>query len=277
MIRVDAHHHVWRVARGDYGWLTPASRIYRDYTLDDLRPLLGDISATVLVQAAPTEAETNFLLTVARNSHGLVRGVVGWTDLAAPDAPARIARMAGVPALKGLRPMLQDIADTDWILHSEVQPALTAMTACGLRFDALIQPRHLPGLLTLAARHPGLPIVIDHAAKPAIAQGVFEPWASDIARVARETEVLCKLSGLVTEAATNWRADDLRRTVDHLLSCFGPARLMWGSDWPMVEVASGYAGWRAATDDLLRGLDAAARDAILGATAWYFYGLGDAA
>ncbi len=274
MMQVDSHHHVWRVARGDYHWLTPDLPIHRDYTLDDLRPLLGDITATVLVQAAPTEAETAFMLAVARDSRGLVRGVVGWTDLAAPDAAARVAALAKAPELKGLRPMLQDIADTDWILRPAVQPALAEMTRCGLRFDALIQPRHLPALLALAERHPRLPIVIDHAAKPAIAHGAFEPWASDIARVARETDAFCKLSGLVTEAAPDWRDDDLRRTVDHLIVCFGPTRLMWGSDWPVVELGGGCLRWRAASLHLLAGLDAAARDAILGGTASSFYNLG---
>jgi L-fuconolactonase len=277
MIRVDAHHHVWRIARGDYDWLTPDLPIHRDYALDDLRPLLGDITATVLIQAAPTEAETDFMLTVARHSHNLVRGVVGWTDLAAPDAVARVTAMATSPLLKGLRPMLQDIADTDWILRPEVQPALIAMTQCGLRFDALIQPRHLPMLLSLVRRHPHLPIVIDHAAKPAIARGAFDTWADDLARAARETDVFCKVSGLVTEAAPQWHDDDLRRYVDHLIACFGPSRLMWGSDWPVVELAGGYARWRTATDHLLASLDAAARDAILGGTACAFYGLGSAA
>jgi L-fuconolactonase len=277
MIRVDSHHHVWRVARGDYGWLTPDLPIYRDCMLDDLRPLLGEITATVLVQAAPTEAETAFMLTVARDSRGVVRGVVGWTDLAAPNAAARVADLARAPELKGLRPMLQDIADTDWILRPAVQPALVAMTQCGLRFDALIKPHHLPNLLSLAARHPRLPIVIDHAAKPAIAYGAFDPWADDIARVARETGAYCKLSGLVSEAVPHWQHDDLRRTTDHLIACFGPARLMWGSDWPVVELAGGYTRWRAATDHLLAGLDVPGRDAILGGTACIFYGLGEAA
>ena len=277
MICVDAHHHVWRLARGDYRWLTPDLPIHRDYTLDDLRPLLGDIIATVLVQAAPTEAETDFMLTVARQSHNLVRGVVGWTDLAAPDAPARVARLAQSPLLKGLRPMLQDIADTDWILRPVVQPALIAMTRHGLQFDALIQPRHLTTLLALAQRHPHLPIVIDHAAKPAIAHGAFDTWAADIARVARETNAFCKLSGLVTEAAPQWHHDDLRRYVDHLIACFGPPRLMWGSDWPVVELAGGYARWRTATGHLLADLDVASRDAILGGTACTFYDLGNSA
>ncbi len=269
---VDAHHHVWQVARGDYGWLTPDLPICRDYDLDDLRPLLDGIAATVLVQAAPTEAETAFLLESARASGGLVRGVVGWTDLGAPDAPDRVAALAGDVLLKGLRPMLQDIADTNWILRDHVQPTLQTMVASGLRFDALIQPRHLPAMLTLCARHPDLPVVIDHAAKPDIAKGRFEPWASDIARVARETAAACKLSGLVTEAVRDWRVDDLSRYVDHLLEVFGPARLIWGSDWPVVELAGGYARWRSATVALLDGLSQQQRAAVLGKTAAAFYG-----
>jgi L-fuconolactonase len=273
MIRVDAHHHVWDLARGDYGWLTPDLAIHRDYRLADLRPLLGDITATVLVQAAPTEAETTFLLDVAAGSDNLVRGVVGWADLAAPDAPARIAALSRNAALRGLRPMLQDIADTDWILRSNVRPALRAMAQHGLRFDALVQPRHLPIMLELAASHPNLSIVIDHGAKPAIAQGSFQPWADDIARVAGDTQVFCKLSGLVTEAASDWRVDDLRRYADHLIACFGPRRLMWGSDWPVVGLGGGYAAWRAASQALLKGLDEASCAAILGGTACTFYSL----
>ena len=255
MIRIDAHHHVWRVDRGDYGWLTPDLPICRDYGLADLRPLLGEITATVLVQAAPTETETAFLLDTARGSGGLVRGVVGWTDLAAPDAPGRIAAMAADPLLLGLRPMLQDIAETGWILRAEVQPALQAMAAAGLRFDALVQPRHLPLLPDVCARHPALRVVIDHGAKPAIAAGRFQPWADAIARVARETAAACKLSGLVTEAAPGWKAADLRPYVDHLLACFGPDRLMWGSDWPVVNLAGGYTRWRDAALELLGATD----------------------
>ena len=277
MIRIDAHHHVWVVARGDYGWLTPDLAIYRDYVLVDLRPLLDDITATVLVQAAPSEAETTFLLRVARESQGLVRGVVGWTDLSDPRAEARVAVLARERALLGLRPMLQDIADTQWILRPDVQPALRAMAEFGLRFDALVQPRHLNALMTLAAWHPRLRIVIDHIAKPAIAQGAWQPWADAIALVAKETDTFCKLSGLVTEAGVSWQDDDLRRYVDHVVECFGPARVMWGSDWPVVDLAGGYARWRAVSLRLLAGLDNTARDVILGGTAAAFYGLDGAA
>lgn len=273
MIRVDAHHHVWRIGRGDYGWLTPDLPIHRDYRLADLRPLLGDITATVLVQAAPTEAETAYLLNVARNAGGLVRGVVGWENLAARGAPDRIAALAADPLLSGLRPMLQDVTDTAWILRPEVQPALAAMVQTGLRFDALVQPRHLPVLPALAARHPDLPMVIDHGAKPAIASGAFQPWADDLALVARDTPFFCKLSGLVTEASPDWQPDDLRRYADHLLTCFGPQRLMWGSDWPVVNLAGGYARWREAALALINHLSEAEQNAVLGGTAAAFYGL----
>jgi L-fuconolactonase len=273
MIQVDAHHHVWRVSRGDYAWLTPDVPIYRDYTLDDLRPLLGDITATVLVQAAPTEAETAFMLDVARNSSGLVRGVVGWTDFYRNDAPERIAAMAAVPLLKGLRPMLQDIAETDWILREQVQPAIQAVIDAGLRFDALVQPRHLPVVAKLCAGHPSLRLVIDHGAKPRIANRDWQPWADDISRVAHDTRVLCKLSGLVTEAGPEWRIDDLRRYVDHLLVCFGPDRLMWGSDWPVVNLGGGHTRWREASLALISKLTADEQNAILGGTALKFYDL----
>lgn len=273
MISVDAHHHVWQIARGDYRWLTPDLPIYRDYTLDDLRPLLGDITATVLVQAADTAAETEFLLGIARQSGGLVRGVVGWTDLAHPDAPHRIAALASDLLLKGLRPMLQDIADTDWVLCPEVQPGLKSLVAAGLRFDALVQPRHLPALLQLYSRHPNLQLVIDHGAKPDIAGGTWQPWANDIARLARETPARCKLSGLATEAGRDWNVDDLRRYTGHLIESFGPDRLMWGSDWPVVDLAGGYARWREASKALLSGISELDCATIFGGTALNFYGL----
>jgi L-fuconolactonase len=270
MIRVDAHHHVWTMARGDYRWMSPELPIARDYGLDDLRPLLGDVTATVLVQAADTEAETAFMLEVARGSAGLVRGVVGWTDLASSRASTRIAELAGEPMLKGLRPMLQDIEDTEWILLPAVQPALAAMARHGLRFDALLKPRHLPLMAELARRHPDLAVVIDHAAKPDIANQSFKPWANHMTRLARETSWCCKVSGLVTEAKADWQIDDLRPYVDHLLETFGPDRLMWGSDWPVVTLASNYRRWHDTAATLL---PADTHDAVFGGTAQRFYGL----
>jgi L-fuconolactonase len=199
---IDAHFHSWLLSRGDYGWLTPAlPAIYRDVSIADWQAQASahNVKAGVLVQAAPTEAETQWLLAQAQQ-HPAVLGVVGWVDLLAPDAPARIRALATNPKLKGLRPMLQDITDPDWILQAALAPALQTMSDLGLVLDALIKPLHLPRLLTLAARYPALKLVIDHAAKPDIAAGQWEPWASDLARVGEQTGAVCKISGLLTEA-----------------------------------------------------------------------------
>jgi L-fuconolactonase len=277
-LHIDAHQHYWSLAHHDYGWLedTPALRpIYRDFGPADLAPLLdgAGVDATVLVQAAPSEAETWRLLALAAQPGSRVRAVVGWTDLAAPDAPARIRRLAQETLLKGLRPMLQDIAEPDWILGPALRPAIQAMTDAGLRLDLLVKPHQLEAALAFARAHPMLPMVIDHAAKPDIAGGAFQPWASWIARFAAETSVHCKLSGLATEAGPGWDVHRLQPWVEHLLRHFGPARLMWGSDWPVLNLAGGYLQWHAVSDQLLAALSAADRACIQGANAAEFYGI----
>ena len=276
--RVDAHHHVWRLGRGDYGWLTPAlAPIYRDFALDDLRPLLREagIGATVLVQAAPTEAETRFLLATANASDGLVRGVVGWVDCASPDAVARLSRLARDPLLKSVRPMLQDIPDPDWIVRADVQPALEALPHLGLRFDALVVPAQLPALLRMLDAIPISPwssITAPSRRSPAASTS---HGPAKCRRWRGNPNVHCKLSGLVTEAGADWSVASLSRYVDHMLACFGPMRLIWGSDWPVVDLAGGYHRWVAATDALLAGLSGADREAIRGGNARRFYGLAD--
>lgn len=279
MMRVDAHHHVWRLDRGDYGWLRPTrilAPICRDFGLDELRPALAaaGIGATVLVQAAPTVAETRFLLDVASASQGLVRGVVGWVDLAAGDATAILAELASNPLLKGIRPMLQDLDDPSWILRPQVQPALSAMVALGLRFDALIKPRELRPMLSMLERHPELAVAIDHCAKPDIAAGAWQTWADDLAAIASNSTASCKLSGLVTEAGDSWTVASIGRYFDHVLECFGSERVLWGSDWPVVTLAASYDAWSAATDTLLGVLPEKDRDAIRGGNAQRFYALG---
>ncbi len=275
-MRIDAHQHFWRVARGDYGWLTAdLGPIHRDFDLPDLAPLLAasGISGTVLVQAAPTEAETRFLLRLAAESAGVIGGVVGWVDFEAADVRERLERLAGNPLLCGVRPMIQDIADTDWMLDRRLDGAFRAIIDLDLRFDALVQPRHLVNLRRLLDRHPDLRTVVDHGAKPGIASGAREPWAADIRALARETAAWCKLSGLATEAKPDWTTADLEPYAAHLLDCFGPHRLIWGSDWPVLNLAGGYERWWSATTALLRGLLPAERDAILGGNAERFYGL----
>ena len=274
---VDAHHHVWSLARGDYGWLTPdLAPIYRDFTLADIAPLAdaAGITASVLVQAAPTVAETRYLLDIADVSGGRVGGVVGWVDLAASDAVATLESFASNRLFKSVRPMLQDLPEVDWILRPEVQAALSRLPALGIRFDALVKPAQLPALLKMLERNPDLDVVIDHGAKPDIARGAWEPWASLLRAAALHPRVHCKLSGVVTEAGSQWTVDTLRPYVDHLVECFGAHRMLWGSDWPVVELGGGYARWRSATGFLLAPLDATERDAILGDNARRFYGLG---
>ncbi len=278
MVRVDAHHHVWQIARGDYGWLKPVPKlaaIHRDFGIEDLKPLLAPhgIDSTVLVQAAPTVAETRYLLDIARANRGLVRGVVGWVDLAAADAIATLETLATDPLLKGIRPMLQDLPDSAWIARPAVQQALAALPGLELRFDALVTSRELKPLLDTLNRHPDLAVVIDHCAKPAIAAGAWQPWAGDLAAIARDTRACCKLSGLVTEAGAAWSTDSLRRYVDHVLDAFGSERVIWGSDWPVVTLAAPYSRWVEATDRLLAGLSCAERADILGGNARRFYGL----
>jgi len=276
--RIDAHHHVWRLARGDYGWLQPTAAlapIYRDFGLEELRPLLAasEIEATVLVQAAPTVAETRFLLEVAHASTGLVQGVVGWVDLDAANAAETLSALASDPLLKSVRPMLQDLADPEWILRPRVQHSLTVLEQLGLRFDALVKPRELKSLLTALERHPELAVVVDHCAKPDIQHETWQPWADDLAAIARSTGTHVKLSGLVTEAGRGWSVDALRRYVDHVLECFGPQRVLWGSDWPVLTLAASYAEWSAGTEVLLATLSPTDASAVRGANAQRFYDL----
>jgi len=272
-MRIDAHHHLWTLARGDYDWLTPKLEpIYRDFTLADLAPHLaaGHIDGTILVQAAATEAETLFMLEIAAGAE-IVRGVVGWIDFDAADAEARIEAMAAHDLLVGLRPMVQDIGDDDWLLRPALAPLLTAMARHRLVFDALVLPRHLPRLLPVVDRHPDLQFVLDHFGKPMLSTGEIDVWRCDIALLAERDNIVCKLSGLITEARPDWRIDDLRGAVDHALSCFGPQRMLWGSDWPVVDLAGGYARWLAAAETLLADLSPDERADVFGRTAARIY------
>lgn len=272
-MRIDAHQHYWKIARGDYDWMgPPVAPIIRDYLPADLQPHLkaAGIEKTVLVQAAATLAETEFMLELAEGEAS-IGGVVGWIDLDAPDAPAVLKRLAGHQKFRGIRPMLQDIDDTFFILAEHRVAVLEALPSLGLTFDALVQPRHLPVVAALADRLPELKIVVDHGAKPFIAKGITQPWAYDMAALAKRPNVVAKISGLLTEAGTDRSAVALKPYVDTLLSAFGPERLMFGSDWPVVELAATYGDWWRIANELTAGLSEAGREAIFGGTAARFY------
>lgn len=272
---IDAHQHFWQLARGDYAWLTPELEVlYRDFGPDDLAPLYAEagISRSVLVQAAPTLAETRHLLDLAART-SFVGGVVGWIDMTAADASAQLETLARDSALLGIRPMIQDEPDPDWMLAESWKPVLESLVRLDLSFDALVRPVHLPRLRRLLAHHPELRVVVDHGAKPDIASGAFAPWAEEMAALAAETSASCKLSGLVTEAGGDWSEARLRPYVEHLLEHFGPHRLMWGSDWPVVELAGGFEDWRRMSLGWLARLSEGDREAILGDNAARFYRL----
>jgi len=271
---IDAHCHFWCLNQNDCTWPPPElAAIHRDFLPDDWRreaQAVG-IDTAIAVQSQPSGRDTEWLLQLARGD-ARIAGVVGWVDLARRDAPECIAALALDPKLRGLRPMLQDLPEDDWILQPAVTPAIEAMVAHALCFDALVHPRHLPHLLCFAERHPALRIVIDHAAKPDIAGGTLEPWHAQIAALAEFPNVACKLSGLVTEAGNAWRPDDLRPYVGHLLATFGPRRLLWGSDWPVVNLAADYARWFDVAD-ALAGLADDDRAALFGKNAARVYGI----
>jgi L-fuconolactonase len=276
-MRIDAHQHFWRLDRGDYAWLSPGlTPLYRDYLPSDLAPHLdtAGVGATILVQAASTEAETRFLLEIAKSTP-FVAGVVGWVDMEAPDVAERLATLVkdGDGFLKGIRPMIQDIADPSWIVSPRLDRAFAALEALDLRFDALVRPVHLEPLLRRLEQQPDLKVVLDHAAKPAIAAGAELDWSVRLASIASRTTARCKLSGLLTEARHGAGLGELAPFVEQVIGAFGPARVMWGSDWPVLNLVSDYATWHAMSERLLGGLTARERALIFGGVAAEFYGV----
>ncbi|MCC8538015.1 amidohydrolase [Xanthomonas axonopodis pv. poinsettiicola] len=277
MNRVDAHLHFWHLARGDYHWLTPGlAPLYRDFAPHDVSQALdaAGVASVVVVQAAATEAETCYLFELARDEPRIA-GVVGWTDFAAPDAAARIGALvrAGGGLLKGLRPMVQDIADVRWLASPALDAAFDAMLAHDLAFDALIRAVHVPALQARLQRHPSLRVVVDHGGKPAIAAGEFIAWASGIDALAQHPNVHCKLSGLLTEAAAGAGRDALAPYVAHLFARFGAQRLLWGSDWPVLTLRADYAHWLDLAQQLVTHHAPGHTDAVFGDNARTFYRL----
>jgi L-fuconolactonase len=275
MIAIDAHQHFWSPRRGDYGWMELSEALAplrRDYLPQHLEPLLRrlHIDRTVLVQAAPTVAETEFLLDLA-DDHASVAAVVGWVDFEDRSHIRHLERFRSHPKFAGVRPMIQDIPDVDWMLSPAHHWAFDAVIALDLAFDALGFPAHMENFLRLFNRYPAMRVVIDHGLKPAIRRPEAAPaWRDGIARLASETTACCKLSGLLTEAGPGWTLDAIRPYVEHLIACFGPERLMWGSDWPVLDLVSSYEQWHATARALVEDADVGL---IFGGTARAFYRL----
>ncbi|MFI5609347.1 amidohydrolase family protein [Amycolatopsis sp. NPDC051903] len=241
---IDAHHHLWDPARRDYPWLAgeALAPIRRPYTVDDLRAVThaAGVHATVLVQTVPDQGETEeFLATAA--GEDVIAGVVGWVDLTAPDVADRLARLAELGPLVGIRHQVEDEADPEWLLRPDVLRGLAAVGAAGLVYDLLVAPAQVASARKVAEQLPELRLVLDHAAKPPIAAGEWQPWADGIASLAARDNVACKLSGLVTEADwAQWQVGHLHRYADHVIASFGADRVLFGTDWPVCELAAAY-------------------------------------
>jgi L-fuconolactonase len=275
---VDAHHHFWDPGRADYPWLTDdLAVIRRPFGVDHLQPLIeaAGVDATVLVQTRSSVDETReFLATAAQTP--FIRGVVGWVDLTDPgvgDLLAELREAPGGERLVGIRHQVHDEPDPDWLLRPDVRRGLQAVGEAGLAYDVLVRSRELPAALEVARRYPDMRFVIDHLAKPPIADGAIEPWSSLLGGFGTLDNVVAKVSGLVTEAdPTTWRPDDLRPYIERSLDIFGPGRLAFGSDWPVCLLAASYDEVVETARSLVADLSEADRSAVFGGTARRVYG-----
>lgn len=247
----------------------------RDFLPADLEREMRDanVQRAVAVQARQTLEETSWLLSLARQ-HGFLAGVVGWAPLTSSDFPRQLETLAADPKLKGLRHVLQDEPDDCYMLREDFQRGVAAMRGTGLVYDILIAGRQLPHAVEFVSRNPNQVFVLDHMAKPGIRAGALSPWREQMRELARRPNVFCKLSGLATEADWDrWSPERLWPYVEVVLECFGPERLMAGSDWPVCTLACGYARWWQTLGDLLRALSPGEQDQILGVNAALVYGL----
>jgi L-fuconolactonase len=281
MNRVDAHHHLWDPARRSYPWMDPRFAPFRRrFTPDDLDQVAArhGIEQTVVVQTIASVEETEEFLAVAAASQR-VAGVVGWVDLAAPDVADALAALREVPGgaeLVGIRHQVHDEPDPEFLLRPEVLRGLAAVAEAGLVYDLLLRERELPAARAAVERLPQLAFVVDHLAKPRIREGVMDPWAAELAAIARHPNVTCKVSGLVTEADWDaWTPRQLFPYVRHAAEVFGPERLLFGSDWPVCLLAAEYVEVVEAASEALAaaGLGADEREAVFGANARRIYRL----
>lgn len=272
-MRVDSHHHLWKYNDSDFGWMTAEQSVLkRDYLPSDLNPALQEhgIDKTVAVQARSMVGETEFLLEVAETVE-YIGGVVGWIDFEANDLSSQLERFADYPACKGFRHVIHDEPDVDFMVRPAFLRGLRQLGKHSFTYDLLIRPEHIPNSIALVGQFPAQPFVVDHIAKPLIADGTLNPWAQELQTLAEFDNVWCKLSGMVTEAKWSaWTEAQFRPYIDVVLESFGPERLMFGSDWPVCLLSASYT---AVHDIVANYLSKDEQDAVFGATAEHFYGL----
>lgn len=275
-MRIDAHHHFWSYSAAEYPWIGKGmERLAHDHLPKDLAPLAAaeGIGGTVAVQARQSLEESRWLLKLAA-ADPLIRGVVGWVDLRSTHVEDQLREFAEQPKFVGVRHVVQDEADPRFLLGESFLHGIGKLTTFGLTYDLLLYPQQLPAAVEFVGRFPEQPFVLDHLAKPRIKAGELDPWRHDLEALAAHANVLCKLSGLVTEADwQGWKRADFTPYLEVALETFGPKRLMIGSDWPVCTLAAGYADVIGIVCDFLAPLAAAEREAILGGNASRFYSL----
>ena len=240
---IDSHQHFWKLSRNDYKWLTEdLLELYRDFMPNDLYPILNEhqIDKTIVVQAAPTIEETLFLLTLFEK-YDWIAGVVGWLDFSSVNFHQNFEVLLRHPGFVGVRPMLQDLHEDDWILRPDVLKNVELLVQHDVPLDLLIKPRHIPYILELLKLFPKLRVVVNHIAKPNIAEQQLDGWKEAIEKIAMYPNAMCKLSGLVTEAThQNWTLEEFQPFITHVVNVFGTERVMFGSDWPVCNLSGTY-------------------------------------
>jgi L-fuconolactonase len=278
--KIDSHHHLWRYTPQEYDWIDESmAALRRDFGPEDLKRELdgAGFQGAVAVQARQTLEETRLLLDLAEK-HDFIRGVVGWAPIAGEEFPECMEEFDGRDKLKGLRHVIQGEKDENYILRADFNAGITALQGSGLIYDILIFERHLPQTIDFVDEHPKQIFVVDHVAKPLIAAGKLEPWATHLRELAKRDHVFCKLSGMVTESDWIGRppgfADEaLKPYLDVAVEAFGPDRLMVGSDWPVCLVGVEYGAWFKTLEKYFRGFSDSEREDVFGGTASWVYGL----
>jgi L-fuconolactonase len=276
LMRIDAHQHFWNFNSHEYSWMTDNMEgLKRDYLPGDLLPLLhqAGFEGCISVQARQTLEESAWLLELA-NAHSFIRGVVGWVDLCSPELPAQLSRFSRQSKLVGVRHVVHDEPDDDFMLRAEFRRGIAQLGDFGLTYDLLLYPKHLPAAADLVLEFPRQPFVLDHIAKPAIRGGAVSPWCDDLRRLADRPNVFCKLSGLVTEARwKQWRPEDFHIYLNIASEAFGSERLMIGSDWPVCTLSGDYGATMGIVTGYIQKFSEQQRDAILGGNCARFYKL----
>ena len=274
-MRIDSHQHFWRFNPADYGWMQPDWPIRRDFLPADLEPELRawNFDGCVAVQARQNLEESRWLLKLAEQAP-IIRGVVGWVDLCSSNVAKELEEFAQHPKFVGVRHVVQDEPDDDFMLREDFQRGIAVLRNFGLTYDLLVFPWQLPAAIALAQKFPEQPFVLDHLAKPPIKCGELSPWREQIEKLANLPNVMCKVSGMVTEANwEDWRADDFKPYLNTVFDAFGPERLMFGSDWPVCLLAGGYEDVVRLVENYIGRFDANAEAKVFGDNAASFYGL----